>query len=96
MRESSMEDLIEVIMDNRDDNGLPHINTQIDVDQQKALEQIICDPTQLKELQSTEQQAQDIMAAKLDNPCIEELKRLCTDSQWDKRPELFQRTCGHS
>jgi hypothetical protein len=84
-----MEDLIEVIMENRDDDGLPPINIQIDVDQQKVLEQIICDPAQLKELQSTEQQAQDIMDAELDNPCIEELKRLCTDSQRDKRPELF-------
>jgi hypothetical protein len=89
MRNKTMEEIIEVIMDCRDDDSQPPINIQIDIDQQKNLKGIICAPNILNKLQAKEQAEQDIVDAALDTPCLEKLKLSCTDSLLDLRPPLF-------
>jgi hypothetical protein len=84
-----MEEIIEVTMDCRDDDGQPPINMQIDTDQQNVLEGIICSPNILNELQSKEQAEQIIVDAALDIPCLEKLKLSCSNSLLDLRPPLF-------
>ena len=89
MRGKTMEELVEVIMACRDDDGHSPINIQIDTDQQVELEEYICAPDILRKLQTKEQATQDSIEALLDEPCLAKLKLTCTNSSHELRPKLF-------
>jgi hypothetical protein len=89
LRGLSIDELVEAIMDCKENDGQEPPNIQIDIDQAKELEEYICDPNRLLILQTEEQAAQDIVDAELDIPCLNQLRLLCTDSLHELRPALF-------
>ena len=89
LRGATLNELVEAIMGCRDNDGKDPIQIQIDTDQQEELQDYICAPDRLKELQAEEQLAMDKVDAELDIPCLELLRTICTNTMQETRPQLF-------
>ena len=83
-----MAEIVNAIMECRDD-GLFLIQLQVNTDQQIELEEHICSPERLVEIQAKEHLSLDLVNAELDTPCLEQLKVICPESMRELRPSLF-------